>query len=769
MSRLPKLRSDLIISTADIDGQTVYNIKDPITNNFFRLREPEYWLAEQLDGASSLESIASGFQNKFKLNIQTKDVAAFVEQLDKLFFLESNRSEQEISRASYRTRKEESLFSRLLFIKLKAFDPTGLLNVLVKLYRPFHSLFWFILSALVIIAGVVLFAANQSQFSFSLSAIFNFGSIIAIVIALFIIVTLHEFSHAIICRYFGGEVREIGFLLMYFQPCFYSNLSDAWLFEKKSHRLAVTAAGPYFQMILFALAVAVWRVTMIGSFVNDIAYLIILVTFITFLFNFNPLIKLDGYYLLSDWLDIPNLRSKAFAYIGNLFKRRFLGWPIEKLAIAARERRIFFWYAFLALIYSGALIGFILYLVGSFLIARYGGAGFLLLTALLFFSLRKNIGSLLSGTVQHLIYMKNIFKQPVRLLKYLTGLAIFVVAFFVIEFPHRVSGEVSIRPIVEFNLKLNEFGLLESKLHRGGGSPESKSSYLQMASTDMAILELVPRVKDGQFVIPGDTLATLTSNQVSNDILGANSELERLEGLLALLRAPPKKEQVEEATAQVQAAKTKVEQLKRDFDRINELLSRKLETTAKLESTSSSLEIAKSELSNKKAALALLKSPPRPEEEVVILADISKQQARLQFLKEQLEAQVIIAPIEGMISAIPGSSNLMSIVDNRQIEILVPVSDFDIHLIELNMPVMLKVRSCPDKVFTGKVVHIPREATRLDNRAFFMVSVVAENEADLLYNGMTGYAKIEIGRRSLYYLSLRKVSSFIRVEFWSWW
>ena len=284
----------MIISTADIDGQTVFNIKDPITNNFFRLREPEYWLTEQLDGASSLESIAERFRTKFQLNIQKEDVAAFVEQLDKLFFLETNRSEQEISRASYLTRKEESLFSRLLFIKLKAFDPTELLNVLVKLYRPFHSLFWFVLATLVIIAGVVLFSANQSQFSFSLNEIFNFGSIIAIVISLFIIVTLHEYSHAIICRYFGGEVREIGFLLMYFQPCFYSNLSDAWLFEKKSHCLAVTAAGPYFQMILFAFAVGVWRVTMIGSFVNNIAYLIILVTFITFLFNFNPLIKFDG-------------------------------------------------------------------------------------------------------------------------------------------------------------------------------------------------------------------------------------------------------------------------------------------------------------------------------------------------------------------------------------------------------------------------------------------------------------------------------------------
>lgn len=769
MSRLPRLRDDLIVSSAEIEGQIVYNIKDPITARFFRMREPEYWLAEQLDGASSLEAIAERFQSKFQLNIQKEDVAAFAAQLDKLFFLESARSEQEISRASYQTKKDESLFSRLLFIKLKAFDPSGLLDLLVKLYKPFHNLFWFIMATLVIIAGVTLFASNQSHFSFSLKAIFNFGSIVAIVISLFIIVTLHEFSHAIICRHFGGEVREIGFLLLYFQPCFYSNLSDAWLFKKKSHRLAVTAAGPYFQMILFALAVGVWRVTMIGSFVNDIAYLIVLVTFITFLFNFNPLIKLDGYYLLSDWLDIPNLRSKAFGFIGNVFKRRFLGWPIEATEVTIRERKVFFWYAFFALNYSGALIGFILYLIGSFLIAQWGGAGLLLLAAVLFFSLRKNISGLLGGIVQHLVYMKNIFKQPLRLLKYIIGLAVFVVAFFIIEFPHRVSGEVSIKPILEFNLKLNEFGLLESKLHRGGGNPENKSSFLQMASTDMAVLELVPRVRDGQFVTTGDTLATLKSNQVSNDVSAANSELERLEGMLALLRAPPKKEEVEEAAAQVKAARTKVQQLERDYNRMSELLAKKLETAEKLESAGSSLEIARSELSNKEAALALLKSPPRPEEETVILADISKQKARLQFLAEQLEAQVIIAPIEGMISAISGNANLMSIVDNRQVEVLVPVSDFDILLLKLGMPVKLKVRSCPDKVFIGKVVHIPKEAIELDNSAFFMVSVVAENEGDLLYDGMTGYAKIEIGNRTLYTLALRKVASFIRVEFWSWW
>ena len=769
MQSLVKLRPDLVVASTQIDGQTVYNIKDPITNRFFRLREPEYWLVRQLDGATSNESIAQGFQEKFGHRLSPHDVEEFVGQLEKLYFLENSRSEQEISRKTYQIEQSKSLFSRLLFIRVKAFNPTALLNRLIKIYSPFHSWFWFLLGAVLIFTGLVLFFANTSNFNLSLNSIFNFGSILAIIVALFTIVALHEFAHAVICRFHGGEVREMGILLLYFQPCVYSNLSDAWLFEKKSHRLAVTAAGPFSQLILFGMAVTVWRITVIGTAINDIAYLITLVSIITFLFNFNPLIKLDGYYLLSDWLDIPNLRSKSFGYLGNLLKRKALGWPIGAIEITRREQRIFLWYAVLALIYSAILIGSLLYLAASFLLVRLGGAGLVLLVTALLIILKKNIASFVRGLAQHLAYMKNIFKQPVRLTKYVIFLTVFVVGFFGVRLPQRVSGEVSVQPIQEFTLKLNDLGLLESKIRHGGDDPKNQASFLQMASTDMAVLDIIPKVKDGQHVIAGDTLAMLTSNQVSNDISAGKSELSRLEGQLALLRAPPKKEEVMEAESQVDAAQTKVEQLQRDFNRMRNLSDKNMATAEQLESAESALLIADAELTNRKARLALLKSPPRPEEESVIQSEIEKQKARLRFLEEQRDAQVITTPIEGVVAGVKADENLMSIVDSREVEVLVPVSDFDIHLVKLDQSVKLKIRSFSDRTFSGRVVNIPKQAEQIGGKTYFMVSVVADNSDGLLNDGMTGYAKIEVGKKSLFGLASRKVASFVRVEFWSWW
>ncbi len=764
-----KLRADLIVSPSEIDGQTVYNIKDPITNRFFRLRTPEYWLVQQLDGVNSCDTIAQGFHEKFGHRLSPADVESFVGQLEKLFFLENSRSEQEISRKSYRTDKSGSLFSRMLFVKLKAFNPAKILEPLVRFYNPFHNAWWLAVSLMVITAGLILFFSNVSSFNLELNAIFSFGSVLAIVMSLFIIVTLHEFAHAVICRHFGGEVREVGFLLLYFQPCFYTNLSDAWLFKKKTHRLAVTLAGPYFQLILFAFAVFTWRVTVPGTFVNDVSYLIVLVSFITFLFNFNPLIKLDGYYLLSDWLDIPGLRSKSFGYFSNLLKRKVLGWPIAPSTATKREKRIFLWYAVLALVYSIGLLGYVLYAAGVFIYGQFGGLGLVLLVGVVLFTLSRNIAALAKGIVQHLIYMKDILKQPARLAKYGIFLAVFVVGFFIVRFPHRVSGEVSVQPILEFSLKLNELGLLESMLRQGGADPKNQASFLQMASSDMAVLDLVPKVKDGQQVSIGDTLAMLTSNQVSNEIIGAQSELERLEGQLALLRAPKKKEEIDEAESQVVAARTKSDQLANEFNRIRELTTKKLATSAQLESAQSALLIADAELNNRKARLALIKSPPRPEEESVILSEIEKQKANVRFLLEQEEAQVIIAPIAGLISAVKADESLLSVVDIHEVEVLIPVSDFDIHLVEVGQEVKLKVRTYPSKAFSGRVVHIPKEAAQVDGKAYFMVSVVAENHENFLYEGMTGYAKIEVGKKSLFGLAARKVTSFVRVEFWSWW
>ncbi|MEA2030607.1 MAG: hypothetical protein U9N55_03295 [candidate division Zixibacteria bacterium] len=769
MSRPAKIRSDLVSVPTEVDGTTVYNIKDPITGSYFRLREPEYWLINQLDGKTSYDDIVRRFQDKFQLNITSDAIGQYVQLLGKLFFLDDGRAEQAVSRASYNAARGKSQLSRLLFIKIKAFNPERFLNFLTRIYRPFHNPFWAGVAVLIIFFGFGLMIANSEYFYVDMVEIFNLGSLVAIILSLFVIVSVHEFAHAVVCSHFGGEVREIGFLLLYFQPCFYSDLSDAWLFPKKSQRLAVTWAGPAMQLLLFAVAIIFWRITIPGTFPNDVARIITVVCWVTMLFNFNPLIKLDGYYLLSDWVDIPNLRRKSFSYLGHTFKRVVLGWPIPIKQVSRRERWIYLSYAIFATAFSTFLLLYLVIIVAQFFLAKLGGWGLLALVVILLAVLRSGIATIFRGTIKHLGYMKKTFKNRFRLLIWLLALASLAYGLFGIQFPHQVSGEVSVQPIKEFKLLLNEFGLLERRLLCRGGEPESKSSYLQMTSNEMASLDLVPFVKDGAHVKSGDTLAILISNQMTKEVVANIAELDKFESQLALLKAPPKQEERNKAKAQVKTAKINLERLSQDLKRTTELMKKNLATKEEYEYALSIKDIAQAELNNRTAQLELLTSPPKPEEEAVIQSEIDKQRAKVKFLQQQVEAQSILAPFDGKVVISDDVNHILSIFNIEQVEVLVPVSDYDINLIELAQNVKLKVRAYPNNLFEGTVVHIPAYAKLNGEEGLFPVSVVVINNDRLLQKGMTGYAKINIGSKSLMSLITRKIQSFIRVEFWSWW
>lgn len=762
-------RSDLVSSASEVDGARVYTIKDPIAGNYFRLREPEFWLLNRLDGETSPEKIAQRFRDKFNLDISPEAVEQFVATMDRLLFLESSRAEQATGRADHQPLAKRSLFGKLLFIKIKGFTPGKFLDTLTRWYRPFHHPFWFAVEAVLILIGLGLLVVNAGHFAVDLVELWNLGSVVTIVLSLFILLTLHEFAHAVACRRLGGEVREIGFLLMYFQPCFYCDLSDAWLFEKKSQRLQVVWAGPYFQLILLALSVIIWRLTVEGTFINDLAWTLVTVNWINYLFNFNPLIKLDGYYLLSDWLDIPNLRQKAFSYLGNVFKRRVLGWPIERVDVNPRQRRVFLAYGSLALIYSASLLVYIFWLVSRFLLIKTGPLGLMLFLAVVVIILRSSLVGLARGLATHFRYMKQLFKKPVRLSVYVVLLLVLIVLCVAVPLPRRVSGNISVQPIAEFTLSYNDFGLLESTTRYGGKTPATRSSFIQMASSDMVALNMVPVADDGQKVQRGDTVAMVTSNQITKEIETGRAELDRLTGKLALLQAPPKKEEIAEAEAQVTAARASLDQLLRDLERVRSLVEKNLESADRLETKRSEVAIAEAELSKRISALELLKSPPRPEEVDVIQHEIAKQRAQLSFLTQQAEAQHIVAPFDGLVVSGSEDNCILAVARNNMVEMLIPVSDFDIPLVKPGQRVQVKVRSFPEEIFYGTVVRIPEVANSTEDGNIFPVGAVVDNNKGRLRDGMTGYAKIDTGKTSLAGLALRKLYSVLRVEFWSWW
>jgi hypothetical protein len=769
MAELPKLRSDLVSSPSEIDGELVYTVKDPVGGNYFRLRAPEHWLVHQFDGRSTAQELAERFNAKYNSNLPAEAVDQFVGVMDKLLFLDNSRSEQTIGRFSASLHTGTSRLGRLLFVQLKAFKPGAFLERLTSMYRPFHRPFWFLIQGLVILTGLSLLFANSDQFAVSLVELWRLDSIVLMVASIFGILVLHEFAHAVVCRLHGGEVREMGFLLIYFQPGFYCDLSDAWLFERKAQRIGVTLAGPYFQLLILALSVILWRVTTPGVFIHDLAWMLVTVNWINCLFNFNPLFKLDGYYLLSDWVDIPNLRRKAFGYLGNLLQRRLLGWDVEAVQVSRKERVVFVIYSLTALIYSIWFLGYLFGLVISFLVAKAGTGGLLLFIVACLVILRSSLSVLAHGIASHFRHMRQLFKKPLKLISYLILFAVVLVSGMTVPMPHRVSGEVLLQPISEFTILLSRSGLMEKRTRFGGEAPRTTSDYLQLGSTDMTALKVMSVARDGQRVTAGDTVAIMSSNQVNAEIDAGQAELDRLSGELALLKAGPRKEEIAEVQARMGVADANLQRLLRDENRIGLLLERNGETQEHLETVQSEVAIARAELATCQSGLDLLKAPPRAEEEAVVVHQIDQQQARLRFLRQQAAAGQIVTPIDGIVRVGRGEREIMSVADAEVVEMSVPVSDFDMPLIQVGQVVQVKVRSYPDRTFEGTVIRVPAAGVETERGVIFPVTVVVSNSEQLLCDGMSGYAKIEAGTDTPFALGFRKLASTLRVEFWSWW
>ncbi|MEZ5358173.1 MAG: efflux RND transporter periplasmic adaptor subunit [Candidatus Zixiibacteriota bacterium] len=766
-----KLRDDLVVSQQEVDGQIFFMLKDPITFKFFRVREPEYYLISQFDGHSSYDDVARRFQEKFNLNVPVEAVAKFAEKIDSLYFFEGARAEYETSASRYKSQTKESLFSRILFVKLKAFNPDPLLD---KLNKPLFFLFqpWAVaLMIIYILAGFFAYSLNFHDFRFTLGDLFNVTSIVTIFLSMAVIIIIHEFAHAMTCRHFGGQVREMGFLLLYFQICFYSNLSDSWLFKHKSQRLAVIWAGLFFQMVLFATAVFGWRVTVIGTGINDFFWLVSNVCFVMLLINVNPLIKLDGYYLLSEITNIPNLRSRAFGYMSYLV-RKAISLDVESPRATGREKRIFFVYTIFAGFYSIFLIVYMATILYDFLITYLGGFGFVLFLAILVLIFKTPVVTAVKFILSREV-LRAMATKPRNLIIWGIVLIGAVVLLFFIPMPHQVGGDVVISPYAEYNIyHLAEQARLELTLRKGGKSREFSSEHILLSTGDLAVLKLIPLVKEGDMVKAGDTLATIVSSQVSTGLDGAYAELRRLKNQIALAKAPPKPEEVETATAAVNAARSSVEQLQKDIDRNKSLYEKKLISKQELEKSESDLALAQSLLEEARARLRLVKAPPKPEEIDVLESQIANQQARVDYLLEQQDAQAIVSPIGGQVVAYYRDNLLLKIADMSKVEVAIPIMDNFLEYVTEDAQVNVKVRTYAARIFSGQVTQISGSAAVArfgDNRARFPVYAVLDNTDRLLKDGMSGYAKISCGDASLFNIIFNRIKAYIRVEFWSWW
>jgi putative peptide zinc metalloprotease protein len=173
----------------------------------------------------------------------------------------------------------------------------------------------------------------------------------------FAIKSIHELGHGLTCKHFGGEVHEIGGMLMVFQPYFFVNVSDSWAMPKRAHRIWVSFAGIYVELIFAAFATFLWAIVQPGALRDFLFNVIFIASVSTIIFNANPLMRFDGYYIMMDLLEVPNLQAKSRALITHHVKRLLFGVQgadpiLQRMPLPKKRLWLFYTYAVLSWVYG---------------------------------------------------------------------------------------------------------------------------------------------------------------------------------------------------------------------------------------------------------------------------------------------------------------------------------------------------------------------------------------------------------------------------------
>ena len=361
----PCLAPDVEITPRTDGGTTKFIIGSAEVGRYLMLGAVEHQLVRFLNGSRTLAAVLEEFTLRNGSAPELADLARFLGKLEDAGILAGERA----------GRPQQVLLSgNQVYLRWKIFDPEPLFARLLPALRWIWTPWFFVASALLIAFAALMALEDWPE-------VLRYGTqslhqhYLTILLAAWLVTVCHEFAHGMTTKAFGGRATEVGGLLVYYcLPALYCNVSGLHMIPQRGRRLWVIAAGVYWQLMVGALAFFAWLVLNPDTAPARVAMAVVLGSLLEVFFNANPLIKLDGYYFLSQWLGISNLMDRSRA----CWRRVFRDQSSTEARPTPRDRRILLAFGFLSFFYNLALPVAIVWYASQYLMDWFGFAGLLL-------------------------------------------------------------------------------------------------------------------------------------------------------------------------------------------------------------------------------------------------------------------------------------------------------------------------------------------------------------------------------------------------------
>jgi putative peptide zinc metalloprotease protein len=487
----PRLRSNAKIHRHLYRGETWHVLQELTTERFFRFTPSVYSVVGMMNGRRTVEDLWQEACNSLGDDAPTQDeMIQLLSQLYQADVLQCDvppDAAELLNRHETQTRKKwQSNILSVFSWRFPLLDPERFLEFMMPVVRPLFSWFGALLWLAILIPAIVIFGTHWTDLTKGiLDRVFLADNILLLWMVFPIIKACHEFGHAFTARAFGGEVHEMGVMLLVVTPVPYVDASSASAFQQKWRRVLVGSAGMVVELFIASLALFFW-VNAEPGVMRTLAYNTIFIAGTsTLFFNGNPLLRYDGYYILSDLIEIPNLRNRSNSYLLYLCERYLFGNKEAEIPQASSSERTWFvTFGILSFIYRIFVVTAIL----LFIATKFFGLGLLLAAAatIVWF-----ITPLYKGAS---FLFANPRLRPVRA-RALTVTVILIVLFVgflgFVPMPYRTGAEGVIWIPEESLVRAGADGFIESLLSSPDSHVDKGTALVQLTNTQLATQEKI--------------------------------------------------------------------------------------------------------------------------------------------------------------------------------------------------------------------------------------------------------------------------------------